>query len=264
VAGELITQEGLLYKFTANGRTTVQDLFSIVPASEVTENTVLHSFAKVHTPQSRVIDILKTNLGEPLLLSSTDLHSSTQRDEEFETRNREIEVKLNEVMRIQWQLYDHVTCLIFGFVANKYTPADSIDPVSATLKFIRRLKDDPEFLLRTQEIFDWDTSSGSCSGSHYLFLNTLQTKSLPAGFDVLKSVKWTLRTGATHTILTGEGVDGTLYLIDIGVNYQTIRIRPSTSFAIEKSAIGSATGVGDEDYHMWKIRRTAVIGDWEI
>ena len=168
------------------------------------------------------------------------------------------------MIRIQWQQYDHVTCLTFGFVADKYTPAGSPDPVSTTLKFIRRLKDDPEFLRRTQEIFEWDNSSGSCSGSHYRSPNTLRAKSLPEGFDVLKSVKWHLRTGATHTILTGEVVDGTLYLIDTGINYQTIRIRPSNSFAIEKAAIGSATELGGEDYHMWKIRRTALVGDWEI
>jgi hypothetical protein len=80
------------------------------------------------------------------------------------------------------------------------------------------------------EILSYDLSSGSCSGSHYRLKELLSSKQLHNKYaEVFGKIRWTLRTGAKHTILTGTSIDNTLFIVDLGQAWQS-----------EQSQLGSA------------------------
>jgi len=68
---------------------TVQDIFSQITGLSVTSNTILHAFGTTFARNSSLMDIISTNLSQPLLLSDGPVSSTpAPRDTEFESNNR--------------------------------------------------------------------------------------------------------------------------------------------------------------------------------
>ena len=60
---------------------------------------------------------------------------------------------------------------------------------------------------------EFDPAAGSCSGSHYRLYKYFESAELPQELGRFKSIRWALRHGGYHTILTGVSIDGALFAI---------------------------------------------------
>jgi hypothetical protein len=116
---------------------------------------------------------------------------------------------IDEVIRRQWPNYsDHMSCLTFGYVAKHYTSVNASEPTKTTFQQVKSPTKNRTLLGLADQMLQYDQSSGSCSALHYRLKEILSSKQLPNDYaEVLGKIKWTLRTGAKHTILTGTSVD---------------------------------------------------------
>jgi hypothetical protein len=114
------TPDGAIHQFEAQQGMTVQNAFSQIPGLGVTSNIILHAFRTTFAPNSPLIDIISSNLTQPLLLSYTNISSTpAPRDAQFELNNQHLQDIIDELIRRQWSKYDHNTCLLFGYVAKQ-------------------------------------------------------------------------------------------------------------------------------------------------
>jgi len=260
------TPDGAIHQFEPHQGMTVQDIFTQIPSLGVASNTaVLHAFGTTFAQNSSLTDIVSTNLRQPLLLSDSPVSTTpTPRDVEYESNNQHTQDVIDEIIRRHWENYDHMTCLAFGYVANHYTPINANDPIKTTLQQVKSLTKNRTLLGLADQILQYDQSSGSCSGGHYRLKEILSSKQLPNDLsEVLGKIKWMLRTGAKHTILTGTTVDNTLFVVDMGVNFSCIRVRPTTITANEKSILGCGIGIASKTYHAFRVEKDQQ-GAWQI
>jgi hypothetical protein len=80
-------------------------------------NTVLHSYGIRHPNEPRITEILADNPSTILLFSNPSEKGVTPRDLTYSNDDYQIERVLNELTAQFWEVFNHHTATMFGFVA---------------------------------------------------------------------------------------------------------------------------------------------------
>jgi len=105
-----------------------------------------------------------------------------------------------------------------------------------------------------------DKGSGDCAGIHYQFV--LHAREDPA----LKQLKWTLYENYKHVIACGISVDGTLFLVDIGINRICMSFRWGT-YEMRKSIfceLSTTNPASTLPFHIFRVHQEPSTSNWII
>ena len=208
---------------------TVAQLKSILKDGNVT----LSSYGVTYDDRQNLKTIMNQN-PEGILFATIPAMSkkSTARDLFYSQDNLRIQRVTNEVLKMHWETFHHVTCGLFGYVAWTMSGEQyqSVQTPSRTdvEKRIEELKSG-KFDLKNDinTILTWDRMSGDCLSSHISLLAKLKSE------RSLGSVRWEMLSGDGHAFLTGVNVDGCLFLVDVGIMRECVRFeRDSTKTVI--------------------------------
>lgn len=107
-------------------------------------------------------------------------------------------------------------------------------------------------------VLQFDILAGDRSASHQQFVESCKAD------DVLKELKWDLRTSYQHTSCVEIGWDATCSLIDIGINRTYMRFKPG-SCEIRTPTLGAKVNFQEkkwENRHIWKVKHESEL--WNI
>jgi len=104
----------------------------------------------------------------------------------------------------------------------------------------------------------YDQASGDCSAIHYKLFKKIKLDS------ALSKLRLVFHVGHRHTMLTATNEDGTLFVIDVGINRQVMRISPFQSISKKTPLFGCKFGeTSMKKCHVWEIERLQS-GTWKL
>ena len=223
--------------------TTVANLLEqLVPLRS--QQHCIEAYGTVYSDNQKIIDILKVNVIQTLLVSARERTYPVSRDIASSAREERIQRHANDMIQSHWESYYHCSANMFAYasrlrqtppppnlptragpksfadvaatnvprpstIANPAPSLPSIDRVQANLRQI--IEDPGKFSGDIPVLMKEDETGGDCSLSHLRLIERLKSD------NVTRAVQWELIAAyGVHTALCGVTLTGSLLLIDVG------------------------------------------------
>lgn len=243
---------------SVNETVSVAALKQICIMKEIRPIRHLTSFSITHGDNTTLGELVSSDATVELFVDGEDTPTTSQRAVEYEEINNSLEQQLNERIKTAWEQFEHCTCNLLAYVSQAY-PEGTPDLFNVCLRRIDDIQKNPSTVSNTAEqIISYDDACGDCSAFRYKFVNDIRQ------VQSLARLQYSFHVGHQHTMLTATNIDGTLFLVDIGINRHVMRFSPYHPVSIRLPIFGGKFGdVDTSTSHVWRVERLND-GSWKV